>query len=165
MQELDQYEDAELVRKKTAAMFAGFVTRLDPESSVFGEKDAQGSVAIADLEPGTMQFLDPGEDVKFSSPADVGGTYEAFIKQQLRAISVGLGITYEQLTGDLSEVNYSSIRAGLLEFRRKCSALQHNLIVFQLCRPIWNKFIELAILSNAIDVPNDPTFSLVKWIP
>ena len=165
LQELDQYEDAELVRKKTAAMFAGFVTRLDPESSVFGEKDAQGSIAIADLEPGTMQFLDPGEDVKFSSPADVGGTYEAFIKQQLRAISVGLGITYEQLTGDLSGVNYSSIRAGLLEFRRKCSALQHNLIVFQLCRPIWNKFIELAILSDTIEMPNDPTFSLVKWIP
>ena len=166
LHELDQYEDAELVRKKTAAMFAGFVTRLDPDSEMFGEKDTNDqSVAFAGLEPGTMQFLDPGEDVKFSSPADVGGTYEAFIKQQLRAISVGLGITYEQLTGDLSGVNYSSIRAGLLEFRRRCTALQHNLMVYQFCRPIWNKFIELAVLSGAIDVPNDPTFPLVKWIP
>ena len=166
LHELDQYEDAELVRKKTAAMFAGFVTRLDPDSEMFGEKDTNDQgVAFAGLEPGTMQFLDPGEDVKFSSPADVGGTYEAFIKQQLRAISVGLGITYEQLTGDLSGVNYSSIRAGLLEFRRRCTALQHSLIVYQFCRPIWNKFIELAVLSGAIDVPNDPTFPLVKWIP
>ena len=112
-----------------------------------------------------MQFLDPGEDVKFSTPADVGGTYEAFIKQQLRAIAVGLGITYEQLTCDLSGVNYSSIRAGLLEFRRRCTALQHNLMVFQFCRPIWNKWLELAILANVIEMPNDPTFSLVKWIP
>ena len=166
LHELDQYEDAELVRKKTAAMFAGFVTRLDPDSEMFSEKDTNDQgVAFAGLEPGTMQFLDPGEDVKFSSPADVSGTYEAFIKQQLRAISVGLGITYEQLTGDLSGVNYSSIRAGLLEFRRRCTALQHNLMVYQFCRPIWNKFIELAVLSGAIDVPNDPTFPLVKWIP
>ena len=164
--ELDQYEDAELVRKKTAAMFAGFVTRLDPESSMFGEKNTNDQgVAFAGLEPGTMQFLDPGEDIKFSSPADVGNTYEAFIKQQLRAISVGLGVTYEQLTGDLSGVNYSSIRAGLLEFRRKCTALQHNLMVFQFCRPIWNKFVELAILSDSIKIPNDPDFALVKWIP
>jgi capsid protein len=37
--------------------------------------------------------------------------------------------------------------------------------VFQLCRPIWNRWIELAILSDAIKCPNDPTFSLVKWIP
>ena len=29
LHELDQYEDAELVRKKTATMFAGFVTQLD----------------------------------------------------------------------------------------------------------------------------------------
>lgn len=166
LHELDQYENAELVRKKTAAMFAGFVTRLDPDVSVFGEKDTDDrGVAFAGLEPGTMQFLDPGEDIKFSNPADVGNSYEAFIKQQLRAISVGLGITYEQLTGDLSGVNYSSIRAGLLEFRRKCTALQHNLMVFQFCRPIWNKFIELAILSDLIKIPNDPDFALVKWIP
>lgn len=98
-------------------------------------------------------------------PADVGNTYETFIKQQLRAISVGLGITYEQLTEDLSGVNYSSIRAGLLEFRRRCTALQHNLMVFQLCRPIWNKWLELAILSDAIKIPNDPNFAQVKWIP
>ena len=104
LHELDQYEDAELVRKKTAAMFAGFVTRVDPDSEMF-QKDSNSE--LYGLEPGTMQFLDPGEDIKFSNPADVGNTYEAFIKQQLRAISVGLGITYEQLTGDLSGVNYS----------------------------------------------------------
>jgi lambda family phage portal protein len=166
LHELDQYEDAELVRKKTAAMFAGFVTRLDPDSEMFGEGEANsGGTAFAGLEPGTMQFLDPGEDVKFSSPADVGGTYEAFIKQQLRAVAVGLGISYEMLTGDLSSVNYSSIRAGLVEFRRKCASLQHNLIVFQFCRPIWNRWIELAILSDAVEIPRDSSFSLVKWIP
>ncbi len=48
-----------------------------------------------------MQLLDPGEDIKFSEPSDVGGSYEAFMRQQLRAIAIGTGITYEQLTGDL----------------------------------------------------------------
>ena len=37
LNELDQYDDAELVRKKTAAMFAGFVTRLAPEDNLLGE--------------------------------------------------------------------------------------------------------------------------------
>ncbi len=120
---------------------------------------------MSGLEPGTMQFLDPGEDIKFSEPADVGGSYEVFIRQQLRAIAVGLGITYEQLTGDLTGVNYSSIRAGLLEFRRRCTSLQFNLMVFQFCRPVWNKWIELAVLSDAIKIPNDPNFAQVKWIP
>lgn len=70
--ELDQYDDAELVRKKTAAMFAGFVTRADPEDNVLIEPGESSS--FAGLEPGTMQFLDPGEDVKFTSPSDVGAT-------------------------------------------------------------------------------------------
>jgi lambda family phage portal protein len=69
------------------------------------------------------------------------------------------------LTGDLSGVNYSSIRAGFVEFRRKCSSLQHNLMVFQFCRPIWNRWIETVVLSGAADFSQDPFFSSVKWIP
>jgi lambda family phage portal protein len=163
LHDLDQYDDAELVRKKTAAMFAGFVTRLDPESSMLGEgAPNEAGQAFAGLEPGTMQFLEPGEDVRFSQPGDVGGTYEPFMRQQLRSIAVGMGITCEQLTGDLSGVNYSSIRAGLVEFRRRIAMIQHHLMVFQLCRPVWNRWFELAILSNQLPMNADPK---VKWIP
>jgi len=64
--ELDQYDDAELVRKKTAAMFAGFVTKNAPEDVLVGEGAADTTgVALAGLEPGTLQVLLPGEDVKF----------------------------------------------------------------------------------------------------
>ncbi|WP_349966988.1 phage portal protein [Wolbachia endosymbiont of Armadillidium arcangelii] len=161
--ELDQYDDAELVRKKTAAMFAGFITRLDPEANILGEGEAnEHGVALSGLEPGTMQLLDPGEDIKFSEPSDVGGSY---MRQQLRAIAVGTGITYEQLTGDLTGVNYSSIRAGLIEFRRRCAMLQHNVLVFQFCRPVWDRWIELALLSGELDIGEEWTKKEVKWIP
>lgn len=163
LHELDQYDDAELVRKKTAAMFAGFITRLDPEMAMMGEGEPnEAGQALAGLEPGTMQFLEPGEDIRFSQPSDVGGTYEAFMRQQLRSIAAGMGLTYEQLTGDLSGVNYSSIRAGLVEFRRRIGMIQHHLMVFQLCRPVWDRWFELAILTNQL--PLNAT-SKVKWIP
>jgi lambda family phage portal protein len=74
------------------------------------------------------------------------------MRQQLRSIAIGMGITYEQLTGDLSGVNYSSIRAGLIEFRRRCGMLQHNILVFQFCRPVWDRRLELAILSGELDI-------------
>ena len=165
--ELDQYDDAELVRKKTAALFAAFITRLDPESNMMGEGEAdEDGLAIADLEPGTVQLLEAGEDIKFSQPSDVGGSYEPFMRQQLRFVAMGMGITYEQLTGDLTQVNFSSIRAGLIEFRRRCEMLQRHVMVFQLCRPVWNKWLQLAILSGAIDVPDDSRkHRRVKWIP
>ena len=170
LNELDQYDDAELVRKKTAAMFAGFITRLSPEDNLMGEglADANGA-AMAGLEPGTMQILEPGEDVKFSQPADVGASYAEFLRMQFRAVAAAMGITYEMLTGDLTQVNYSSIRAGLLEFRRRCEAIQHNVIVHQLCRPIWRAWMEQAALEGALTLPkfaeHKRDYLSARWIP
>ena len=165
--ELDQYDDAELVRKKTAALFAAFITRLDPDANMMGEDDAdEDGLALAELEPGTVQLLEPGEDIKFSAPSDVGSSYESFMRQQLRFVAIGMGITYEQLTGDLTGVNYSSIRAGLIEFRRRCEMLQRHMMIFQLCRPVWNKWLQLALLSGELSIPNEGRkYRSVKWIP
>lgn len=170
LNELDQYDDAELVRKKTAAMFAGFITRVAPEDNLMGESaaDANG-VALAGMEPGTLQILEPGEDIKFSAPADVGSSYAEFMRQQFRAVAAAMGITYEMLTGDLTQVNYSSIRAGLLEFRRRCEAMQHGVIVHQLCRPIWRAWMDQAVLEGLLDLPgyrkDRRTYQAAKWIP
>jgi lambda family phage portal protein len=170
LNELDQYDDAELVRKKTAAMFAGFITRMAPEDNLMGESapDANG-VALAGMEPGTLQILEPGEDIKFSAPADVGSSYAEFMRQQFRAVAAAMGITYEMLTGDLTQVNYSSIRAGLLEFRRRCEALQHGVIVHQLCRPIWRAWMDQAVLEGTLNLPgyrqSQRQYQAAKWIP
>jgi len=158
------------VRKKTAAMFAGFITRLAPEDNLMGEglSDANG-VALAGLEPGTLQILEPGEDIKFSAPADVGSSYAEFMRQQFRAVAAAMGITYEMLTGDLTQVNYSSIRAGLLEFRRRCEVIQHGVIVHQLCRPIWRAWMDQAVLEGSLAFPGysrrPREYQVAKWIP
>jgi capsid protein len=74
----------------------------EPEDNLMGEgaADADG-IALAGLEPGTLQILEPGEDIKFSDPADVGGSYGEFLRTVPRGCRRH-GITYEQLTGDLT---------------------------------------------------------------
>jgi lambda family phage portal protein len=173
LNELDQYDDAELVRKKTAAMFAGFVTRQSPEDNLLGEGQTdENGIAMASLEPGTMQMLEPGEDIKFSEPADLGGQYGEFLRTQFRSVAAAMGITYEQLTGDLTGVNYSSIRAGLLEFRRRVELIQHGTLVHQLCRPIWKAWMAQAVLSGALEIPGFARHAArrrqalaCKWVP
>ncbi|MCL7465542.1 phage portal protein [Phaeovulum sp. NW3] len=162
---LDQYDDAELDRKKTAAMFAGFITKTAPEDPMMGEGAADlDGAAIASLEPGTMQVLLPGEDVKFSSPADVGGGYEAFQYRTLLAVSASLGLPYHLVTGDVRQANYSSLRAELVEFRRRIGQLQHGVMAHQLCRPIWRRWLETAVLSGALDA-DSVIARPVQWIP
>jgi lambda family phage portal protein len=162
---LDQYDDAELDRKKTAAMFAGFITKTAPEDPMMGEGEADlDGAALASLEPGTMQVLLPGEDVKFSSPADVGGGYEAFQYRTLLAVSASLGLPYHLVTGDVRQANYSSLRAELVEFRRRIGQLQHGVMAHQFCRPIWRRWLDTAVLSGALEA--DPVIARpVQWIP
>jgi len=167
---LDQYDDAELDRKKTAAMFAGFITKTAPEEQLMGEIEAtDDSGATVSLEPGTLQVLLPGEDVKFSSPADVGGGYEAFQYRTLLSVSASLGLPYHLVTGDVRQANYSSLRAELVEFRRRVEQLQHGVVAHQLCRPVWARWLETAVLSGALEIPDfarsPARYRPVNWIP
>lgn len=171
---LDAYEDAELDRKKTAAMFAAFVTMNRPENPVAVGFDAltnqdQNGNAFAQLEPGILQYLLPGEDIKFAAPADVGPNYENWIVMQLRAIAAGIGLTYEQLTGDYSKVNYSSLRGGAIEFRRKVSMTQNNIIIFQVCRKVARWFMDTAVACGKLDIPdytdNPGKYLNIIWQP
>jgi len=163
---LDQYDDAELDRKKTAAMFAGFITKNAPEEALMGEVEDEGTgIGIASLEPGTLQVLLPGEDIKFSSPADVGGGYEAFQYRTLLAISASLGLPYHLVTGDVRQANYSSLRAELVEFRRRIGQLQHGVLAHQFCRPVWIRWLEMAALSGALKLPDMAKAKPVHWIP
>jgi lambda family phage portal protein len=73
------------------------------------------------------------------------------------------------VTGDLRQANYSSLREGKLEFRRRIEQVQHGTLVFQLCRPVWNRWLKDAALSGALDIPgfaeNPAVYLPVKWIP
>lgn len=170
---LDQYDDAELDRKRTAAMFAGFITKKAPEDAdpvTSAPAAVEGDTAVASLEPGLMQVLLEGEDVKFSEPTEVGGSYEAFQYRSLCAIAVGVGIPVHTLSGDLSKANYGSQRGGQVEFRRRIDQFQHMSLVFQMCRPVWQRWFKAAVLVGAVPVRvteflRVPKTTAAKWIP
>ena len=154
---IDEYEDAERTRKKIAAMYAGFITSPagDPDASGLPglETEYDDDDDLVGLEPGLMQSLRPGEGIDWSKPADVGETFDIFLKVNHRQIAKALRITYEQLTGDLEGVNYSSIRAGLVEIYRMARSLQGQIIVHKLCRPFTTRWLDIAVLSGRIFIP------------
>ena len=166
--DLDSAMDAQLMRQKVAALLAGFVIDPDGTAGGFdGTRDGAGNLE-GGLEPGTLKILAPGQDVRFSDPAKVGAEVVSFLTITAREIAAGLGVPYEALTGDLSGVNYSSIRAGLVAFRRRAEALQHHVLVFQFCRPIWRRFVAAEVLSGRLAAPgftHDPEpFLAARWI-
>lgn len=78
---------------------------------------------IEEIEPGLIRRLKPGEDAKAFDPGSSSG-HTHLLQTFIRMISIGIGLTYHQAYSDLSGANYSSLRAGNLEFNRSKSKKQ-----------------------------------------
>lgn len=149
--QLDLYDDAELERKRVAALFSIFRKMTgDFDAAAEGATDNEDGTAEQEWMPGTQLIGAPGEDVSVIAPADVGGSYEAFQYRNLLRAAAALGVPYVGLTGDMVKANYGNVRAALIDFRRRASAFQHSVLVFQLCRAVMARWLPLAVMSGAV---------------
>ena len=173
MNDLDAYADAELMRKRIAACSVAAVTTPAglPATSLAPTTIGSDGRREEQMAPGMYHYLKPGEGIEFLDPKPSEG-YGEFFGVELHAISAGLGIPYELLTGDLSEVTYTSHRGGLVQFRAAVEADQWQLVIPQLCRPIWDRFVRDSLMSPSVGaVPakfTPPRFGLLdpaKEIP
>lgn len=159
LRDLDEFEDAQLIRQKIASCFAAFVQ----DSDFSGElSSTTSSTALGEkVEPGLIEHLPPGKEISFANPPGVTG-YKEYISTHLMAISSALGITYEAMTGDLSQVNFSSARMGWLEFQRNITDWQQRLMVAQFLRPLWRWFSDSAVLMGYNVTELRPMFTMPR---
>lgn len=162
LRDRDEAGDALLMQLKVAALVTGFIS--DPEGGAAGFEAPPGSPDLT-LEPGAMRILPPGSDVRFSTPGQGLTQAVDFLRAQDREIAAGVGMTFESLTGDLGEANYSSARVGLLDFRRRAEMLQKLLIEGQFLRPLWKSWIEVQVLSGMIPADQMADHLPVRFVP
>ncbi len=158
--ELDQLMDALLVGAKTSAMFAGFLTDMNQTGAIPFEGDQTGGILDTGLEPGTLKVLPAGVDVKFSAP-DAAKDSPAFLRMNLQSLAAALGLPEHLLSGDLTNANYSSLRAGLLPFRARVEQTQYGTLVPQFLRPVWRRWLATEVITRRLDFSADIA---AEWI-
>ena len=62
-----------------------------------------------------LNFLYTGDTVELTKSQHPNTAFEGYMRTGLRYVAAAGGVTYEQLTGDYSQGNYSSLRGSLLE--------------------------------------------------
>lgn len=133
-------QEAVIMKAKIESLHVGAITTPeDNEGPAVGEVETEtddegDEFEYQTMEPGTFVRLRPGEEVTFTEPS-AGGGHAELIRQFEQNIAVGAGITYDQLTGDLSKANFASLRAGKIEFRRDLAQIQNQFIIPMLCEP------------------------------
>ena len=154
----EQLSDALLMQAKVAAMMTGFIR--DPSGGSAGFGAGTSDAIDVSLEPGAMRVIPPDADVFFTNPPQGLRQSVDYLAAIDREIASGVGLTYEMLTGDLAQANYSSARVGLLDFRRRAEALQRRLIEGQFLRPLWRRWIEVRQLAGDLPADDDDLFAV-----
>jgi lambda family phage portal protein len=159
MRDFADHVDAKLMQQKIAACYAAFITTETPEDTANLPETSPTGFPVENFEPGMVERLKTGEDVKFAVPPTTEG-FDAYSKVTLREIAAGLNVTYEALTGDLTGVNYSSGRMGWLEYQRSIDTWRWNMLIPQMMDPLDNWIQQAVILATSSSEP----FKL-SWTP
>lgn len=143
---LEAYLEAELVSARLGAAKMGWVTSPEGEDTDEDEEVETGEV-IEEFEPGIIQRLPVGTEYTLSDPKHPAGNFPPFIQALLKGIAAGLNIAYTTLSNDLSGVNFSSMRGGLLDERDRYMQLQewfkdHFLEIF------WPSWFDESLLRS-----------------
>lgn len=144
---LDRYIEAELIASRVEASKMGFFTHKDTGSGTIAVNEE--GLGEMEANPGTFGILPPGVGLEKWDPSHPNSAYGAFIKDTMRRIAVGLGVSYNALASDLENVNYSSMRSGLLIERDLWRTLQADWIS-GFTRRIYREWMNVALLSGAL---------------
>jgi len=162
---LQGYEEAEVVRARASSALMGFIQ--SPEGELVGDEIYEGQ-RVSEFTPGVFKYLAPGESVTVPDLNAPDGQLEPFTRSMLRAVAAGIGVSFESISKNFSESNYSSSRLSLLEERDTYKVLQ-RFFIENFHQIVFENWLEMAVLSGQLSLPayetNPDRYRASRWIP
>ena len=151
LRDMQLYRESIHTRAAAEAALMAFVTTQEDQDAptmTASGKTTDAGHPVEELTPGTVGYLSPGQDVKFNEPTASNGFGEV-TKIAKQEILTAAGLTYEA-GGDLSNVTWTSFRAGQLDHRRMVRHAQRELIVPLMMRRVYVQFVDAAITAGLL---------------
>jgi lambda family phage portal protein len=145
------YQEAEVVRARAASQLMGFIVTDSGAGEELGEEVVDGE-HVTTFEAGVYKTLFAGQRVEVPDLKAPNGQFEPFVRVMLRAMAAGLGVSYESISRDFSQTNYSSSRLALLEDRENWRALQQRTIrTFH--QRVFRAWLRAAVSVGEVSLP------------
>jgi lambda family phage portal protein len=161
------YEEAEIIAARATAGVMGFIRSPEGTDPMIAD-DTEDGESVYDFEPGTIKTLQAGEEFQGFNPTRPNANMDPFMRLMLRGVGAGVGLSYESLSRDYSQSNYSSSRLALLDDRDNWRVLQ-QWMVDNFLQPVYEAWLEMAVLSGVLRLPayeTDPElYNDVRWMP
>lgn len=149
-----RYTEAELYQSLLAAAQGGFFVNKDGSAGVELPRDDKGRPIplVMEAEPGAGRMLPSGYEWQPWEPKHPTANFTGFMKAVKRIVARAFGRSYASLTGDLSDVNFSSMRTDRVREMQQNRMHQRDLLVEQFCAPIFAAWLPMASLTGRLGV-------------
>jgi lambda family phage portal protein len=152
LKDYDEYDDAQLMKQKIAACLAVITCDVDGTGAPLGTGDDTTNPGIDMLEPGAILNVPPGRSVEVVQPPSVR-EFADYSEASLRTIAAGIGVTYEDLTGDYTDLPFSAARMSRLAHQSRLDDWRWRTMIPQFCEPVWNWAMEAAMIMALVAEP------------
>ncbi|MYA41312.1 MAG: phage portal protein [Gemmatimonadetes bacterium] len=140
--DLQMLMDASRQAAIMSSFIAGFIS--DPNGTA--ESFDLAGQDRAEWTPGSLLDLGSSQ-IQFANPQQ-NASIHRFTNIHLRQLASGLQMPAWLVDGDLSEINYSSARAGLIPFRRKLEAWRETKLKPQFLNPVWSRWSAMEFVQG-----------------
>jgi len=156
---LGSFKLAALLAAEHGANHYGFFTSPDGTTPIADDEENGQQITVS--QPGVFDTLPSGTTFAPFESKYPNEVFSPFVKTTLQRIATGWRVAYVSLANDLEGVNYSSIRAGVLEERDRWRSDQRWFINTLLERiyPLW---LKSALLAGQITMPNGSSLPASK---
>ncbi len=158
--QLRRYTEAEITAAVVESFFTAFVkTKEDASEIPFnevgngqpGEDEASYDQNEYELGPGTLNIMNPGEDIVFADPKRPASGFESFFQTVCCQIGAALEIP-EDLLIKKFRASYSASRASLLE-AWKAFKMYRAWFASNFCNPVYEIWLSEAVARGRIEAP------------
>lgn len=155
VRDINEFVEALSVKERILACLSVFITKQLPSGQLGRnvKTDDKSGYSTRTIAPGMIYELQPGESVNAVNPSGQSSNSKDFIMTQQRLAGSGQGLSYEAISRDMSQVNYSSARQGLLEDQKTYFTWQQFLID-HFCYEVYTEFVVSAVLSGKLKIPD-----------
>jgi lambda family phage portal protein len=174
---LDQFDEAAIIAANVGAAKMGFFQQSpEAEGAPMGTADVGEAgteeTFTTEATPGAFDVIPHGYEFKNFDPSYPSDIYDDFTKAVVRRIAVGFGlVSTHSISGDLSEVNFSSMRGGDRDEREWWKTLQswyvssakERMFEYWLARALINDPALRALPYTKFDKFNVPVFTGRRW--
>ena len=171
--QINRYTEAEITAAVIEAFFTAFIkTNVENPGEIpmnevgagYPETEASYDPNEYELGPGTINVMNPGEDVEFGDPKRPASGFSSFVDAIATQIGAALEIPKEILLKSFT-ASYSASRGALLEAWKSFN-MYRTWFVNDFCKPVYEAWFTEAVVRGRIQAPgflDDPAIA-AAWL-